>query len=83
MSCRACALPVAVCCRAGLRIPVTAADVERAGPTLAVGDMPLRPDGTCVHLSPDDACTIYDARPAACRDQDPFFCRAAAARGAA
>lgn len=79
MTCLAigCALPRVVCCAAGLRIPVTAADVDRAPGVLAAGDMPLREDGSCVHLD-GCRCAIYTARPDACREQDPFFCRSAA-----
>lgn len=27
----------------------------------------LKPDGSCVHLLPDDRCRIYEARPPVCR----------------
>lgn len=29
--------------------------------------MPSRPDGACIHLTPDNLCAIYDTRPDQCR----------------
>jgi Fe-S-cluster containining protein len=85
VSCRACHLPTARCCRAGLRVGLTAADVARLDPEVSlqpapdlpgdfVAELPRRGDGSCVLLRADDACAIYAARPQACRDQDPGVC---------
>jgi Fe-S-cluster containining protein len=37
--------------------------------------LPYTPDGRCQFLGPDDRCTIYDDRPAACRAFEcaPFY----------
>jgi len=94
MTCRACGLPTPVCCEnPAVRVGLWPADVARLDPEVSllpapnlpggfVAELPRRADGACVMLRADGACGIYAMRPQACRDQDTFFCRSEAARGA-
>lgn len=85
MSCKACQLDRARCCR--LRVPVSIGDVERLGhivealwphtdlPGDYVAELPRRMDGRCLFLDADESCAIYHVRPQACRDQQASVCR--------
>lgn len=35
--------------------------------------VPVREDGSCGHLNPDNTCAIYESRPLICRGRDQFF----------
>jgi Fe-S-cluster containining protein len=39
----------------------------RVAGTIPGFEEPLRPDGACSHLQPDDSCAIYETRPFMCR----------------
>ncbi len=87
MSCLTCGVARAVCCET-LRLGLSSADVARLPhsaqvrllpaprdlPGDYVAEMPRHPNGSCIHLR-GHRCSIYEARPQACRDQEPTYCR--------
>ncbi len=77
MSCLTCGQSVSLCCRGGIRVPVTDEDCIRLGVEaryVTGGSIPKDPVGRCIFLEEDQSCAVYEARPQACRDQDPRVC---------